>query len=220
MANYEINLTATQIEAALNKAHSPATTLEDTQNLAESGAIKTYVDTQVSAGSSITTASFAGSALEDSTEGLTATDTAIPTSGAVLNALTKVASLTTPDSDWIYIDTDLPFSELSDTDNIVSVDGDGVVTLNSAGLYLVNASGDLIVSTGTSNSYFNFTLKQGDRLLNHAKVSDSSDFTHFAVNDIIFGSEDQVIGVFLNEIGSAQVRYKNVQFNIIKLKDG
>tara|TARA_R100001198_G_scaffold26783_2_gene14004 strand:+ start:2801 stop:3469 length:669 start_codon:yes stop_codon:yes gene_type:complete len=83
MANYEINLTATQIEAALNKAHAPATAVDTTQNLVESGAIKTYVDTQVSAGASITTASFAGSALEDSTDGLTATDTAVPTSAAV-----------------------------------------------------------------------------------------------------------------------------------------
>lgn len=83
MANYEINLTATQIEAALNKAHAPATTVDTTQNLVESGAIKTYVDTKVSAGASITTESFAGSALEDSTDGITATDTAIPTSKAV-----------------------------------------------------------------------------------------------------------------------------------------
>lgn len=83
MANYEINLTATQIEAALNKAHAPATVVDSTQNLVESGAIKTYVDTKVSAGASITTESFAGSALEDSTDGITATDTAIPTSKAV-----------------------------------------------------------------------------------------------------------------------------------------
>lgn len=87
MANYEINLTATQIESALNKAHAPATVVDNTQNLVESGAIKTYVDTQVSAGASITTASFAGSALEDSVEGITATDTAIPTSKAVKEAV-------------------------------------------------------------------------------------------------------------------------------------
>jgi hypothetical protein len=95
MANYEINLTATQIESALNKAHAPATVVDNTQNLVESGAIKTYVDTQVSAGASITTASFAGSALEDSTDGLTATDTAVPTSAAVKNYVdTSVSSAT------------------------------------------------------------------------------------------------------------------------------
>lgn len=48
MANYEINLTATQIEAALNKAHSPATTVDNTQNLVESSAIKAYVDGAIS----------------------------------------------------------------------------------------------------------------------------------------------------------------------------
>jgi hypothetical protein len=96
MANYELNLTATQIEAALNKAHSPSSSVDNTQNLVESGAIKTYVDTQVSAGASITTASFAGSALEDSTDGLTATDTAVPTSAAVKNYVdTSVGSAST-----------------------------------------------------------------------------------------------------------------------------
>jgi hypothetical protein len=85
MANYEINLTATQIESALNKAHAPATVVDNTQNLVESGAIKTYVDTQVSAGASITTESFAGSALETSNDGLTATDDAVPTSAAVVD---------------------------------------------------------------------------------------------------------------------------------------
>ena len=90
MANYEINLTATQIEAALNKAHAPSTVVDTTQNLVESGAIKTYVDNQVSAGASITTESFAGSALEDSEDGLTTTDTAIPTSAAVQDYVESV----------------------------------------------------------------------------------------------------------------------------------
>jgi hypothetical protein len=98
MANYELNLTATQIEAALNKAHAPATVVDNTQNLVESGAIKTYVDTQVSAGASITTASFAGSALEDSTDGLTATDTAVPTSAAVKNYVDAATENSTPNN--------------------------------------------------------------------------------------------------------------------------
>jgi len=84
MANFVINQTASKIQQILNKAESPDTTpTPNSQNLVESGGVKTYVDTQVAAGASITTASFAPSALEDSTEGITATDTAVPTSAAV-----------------------------------------------------------------------------------------------------------------------------------------
>ena len=84
MANFVINQTASEIQQILNKAESPdATPTPNSQNLVQSGGVKTYVDTQVSAGASITTASFAPSALEDSTDGLTATDDAIPTSAAV-----------------------------------------------------------------------------------------------------------------------------------------
>ena len=84
MANFVITQTASEIQEILNKAESPDTTpTSNSQNLVESGGVKTYVDSQVSAGASITTASFAPSALEDSTDGLTATDDAVPTSAAV-----------------------------------------------------------------------------------------------------------------------------------------
>ena len=84
MANFVINQTADEIQGLLNKVESPDTVpTPNSQNLVESGGVKTYVDSQVSAGASITTASFAPSALEDSTDGLTATDDAVPTSAAV-----------------------------------------------------------------------------------------------------------------------------------------
>ena len=84
MANFIINQTASEIQQILNKAETPDTQpTPNSQNLVESGGVKTYVDTQVSAGASMTTNSFAPSALEDSTDGITATDTAIPTSKAV-----------------------------------------------------------------------------------------------------------------------------------------
>lgn len=84
MANFVINQTASEIQQILNKADTPDTIpTPNSQNLVESGGVKTYVDTKVAAGASITTESFAGSALEDSTDGLTATDTAISTSKAV-----------------------------------------------------------------------------------------------------------------------------------------
>lgn len=84
MANFVINQTASEIQQILNKADTPDTQpTPNSQNLVESGGVKTYVDTQVSQGASITTNSFAPSALEDSTDGISATDDAIPTSGLV-----------------------------------------------------------------------------------------------------------------------------------------
>ena len=95
MANFVINQTASEIQQILNKADTPDTQpTPNSQNLVESGGVKTYVDTQVSAGASITTESFAGSALEDSTDGLTATDTAVPTSAAVVDYVARQETLT------------------------------------------------------------------------------------------------------------------------------
>lgn len=97
MANFVINQTADKIQEILNKAETPDTTPTiNSQNLVESGGVKSYVDTQVSAGASITTASFAPSALEESTEGLTVTDTAIPTSAAVKDYVDTAVAAATP----------------------------------------------------------------------------------------------------------------------------
>jgi hypothetical protein len=88
----------------------------------------------VSAGASITTASFAGSALEDSTEGLTAIDTAVPTSAAVLAEITtqtqpKIATLT------------LPTTSYSDTRTVtgwVESDPNGYINYNANGTFSLN----------------------------------------------------------------------------------
>jgi hypothetical protein len=99
MANFVINQTASKIQQILNKADTPDTQpTPNSQNLVESGGVKTYVDTQVSAGASITTNSFAPSALEDSTDGITATDTAVPTSKAVKDFVQDNFNLKAPEN--------------------------------------------------------------------------------------------------------------------------
>jgi hypothetical protein len=99
MANFVINQTASEIQQILNKAETPDTTpTPNSQNLVESGGVKTYVDTQVSAGASITTNSFAPSALEDSSDGLSDTDTAIPTCAAVTDFVRSNFTLKAPEN--------------------------------------------------------------------------------------------------------------------------
>ena len=99
MADYPLTLTASEIDVALQKSHSPDTDLTETAlndpSLATAGAIKNYVDTKVSQGASITVDSFAGSSLETSSDGLTVTNNAIPTSAAVTS---YVAPFTFPNN--------------------------------------------------------------------------------------------------------------------------
>ena len=86
MANYELGLTASEIDIALQKAHSPTTSITNSAtsdpSLVTSGAVKSAID-NISVGSTLTVDSFATAALETSTDTLTDTDTAIPTSAAV-----------------------------------------------------------------------------------------------------------------------------------------
>tara|TARA_B110001452_G_scaffold77182_1_gene62782 strand:+ start:691 stop:1407 length:717 start_codon:yes stop_codon:yes gene_type:complete len=86
MANYVLQNTASEIDNALSKVSSPTTSLtniatSDT-SLVTSGAVKAAID-NISVGSTLTVDSFATAALETSTDTLTDTDTAIPTSAAV-----------------------------------------------------------------------------------------------------------------------------------------
>lgn len=48
MSNYELALTAGEIDIALQKAHNPDTSPQATNNLVTSGGVKTYVDGEVS----------------------------------------------------------------------------------------------------------------------------------------------------------------------------
>lgn len=47
MSNYELALTAAEIDIALQKAHNPDTSPQATNNLVTSGGVKTYVDNRL-----------------------------------------------------------------------------------------------------------------------------------------------------------------------------
>ena len=74
MADFELSLTASEIDAALTKAHTPDTSLtgalSSDPSLVTAGAIKTYVDN-------------AATPTENASAGITDTDNAVPTSAAV-----------------------------------------------------------------------------------------------------------------------------------------
>ena len=104
MADYPLSLTASEIDVALQKAHSPDTDLTETAindpSLITSGAVKNYVDTKVSEGASITVDSFAGSSLETSSDGLTETNDAVPTSAAVVDYVGNNYNTHVNNSQW------------------------------------------------------------------------------------------------------------------------
>jgi hypothetical protein len=226
MANFVINQTASEIQQILNKAESPDTTpTPNSQNLVESGGVKTYVDTQVAAGASITTASFAPSALEDSTEGLTATDTAVPTSKAVFDAVdaasSKIASLTGP-AGTVTVGTDavVPFTITSDPSNIVSVSG-GVITPAPNGVYQLILTGEFREDDSDTNDYYIVKLQVNTTTLASEIINEvgSSSSTYKSVNitgvTAVTGSE--TFRCFLNRVSNTSLSYRNVKLIVIKL---
>ena len=223
MANYEINLTATQIEAALNKAHSPATAVDTTQNLVESGAIKSYVDTQVSAGAAITTASFAGSALEDADDGLTATDTAVPTSKAVSEAIdaksVKIAQLSTVDNTSATLSSSIiaPFTISSDPSNIISVDSNGVITVAEAGIYQIALKGEFRENDNSSSDYYKVQILLDSSSVAEIVISETGYvYEPKTLSSTLLLSTSDEIKIRFLEIGASWIAYRNVEMYIIK----
>tara|TARA_R100001198_G_scaffold26783_2_gene14003 strand:+ start:2113 stop:2799 length:687 start_codon:yes stop_codon:yes gene_type:complete len=227
MANFIINQTASEIQQILNKADSPDTIpTPNSQNLVESGGVKTYVDSQVSAGASITTNSFAPSALEDSNDGLTATDTAVPTSAAVFNAIdaatTKVAQLTAPDvasGNGVSSSTTIPFTVSSDPNNIVSV-SNGVITPTSAGVYQIIWSGEFAEDDSTNSDFFRLQLKAGSSVLAQAIVNETGSYNIYEHRNLISVHNNTSLttySAFVQEERTTAMYYKNQTLVIIKL---
>jgi len=225
MANFVINQTASEIQQILNKAESPDTTpTPNSQNLVESGGVKTYVDTQVSAGASITTASFAPSALEDSTDGLTATDDAVPTSKAVFDAIdastTKVATLTAPDVTNTYINstTTIPFTIASDVNNIISV-SNGVITPTSTagGIYQLIWTGEFFEDDNDNSDYYKLHLKQGSNILAETIVNETGSVYLFKnISAVHINPNSQNYSAVAQEVSNSSLRYRNQLLTIIK----
>ena len=155
MANYELGLTASEIEIALQKAHSPTTSITNTAtsdpSLVTSGAVKSAID-NISVGSTLTVDSFAATALETASDGLTNTDTAIPTSAAVLSEITaspghsRLSVSGNSNTDY-YTRTSsgyIPFSNVPfSIGQIVTLSSNGNTMSFPKGTYLVEANIDV-----------------------------------------------------------------------------
>lgn len=227
MANFIITQTASKIQQILNKAETPDTQpTPNSQNLVESGGVKTYVDTQVSAGASITTNSFAPSALEDSTDGLTATDTAVPTSAAVFNAIDastiKIAQLSAVDgvlNSFSPTNTTIPFTVSSDPNNIISV-SNGVITPTSNGVYQIVWSGEFAEDDNDSSDYFKLQFKAGTSILAQDIVNETgSSNTYEYKNLFVLHSNSNLTtySAVAERVSGTGLSYKNQKLVILKL---
>lgn len=150
MSNFVINQTASEIQQILNKADQPDTTPTlNSQNLVESGGVKTYIDTQLSAGAAITTSSFAASALNDTNTGISSLDTAVPTSGLVSSLYsydTNIDTLTNSSmsTSWTNVSAGENPTTVSVTNtNSNNITGSGTSITVAKGLYAVNLSSEL-----------------------------------------------------------------------------
>ena len=166
MANYELGLTAGEIDIALQKAHSPTTSITNTASsdpsLVTSGAVKAAID-NISVGSTLTVDSFATAALETASDGLTNTDDAIPTSAAVLSEITASPghsrlSVNGNSSEGVYSRTSSGYISFGNSSfsigQIVTLSSNGNTMSFPKGTYLVEANiGIDNVTYGTSWRY-------------------------------------------------------------------
>jgi hypothetical protein len=137
MSDYELSLTASEIDAALGKAHNPDTTLTGTLNsdpsLATAGAIKTYVDNSATP-------------TETLSDGITNTDNAVPTSAAVKDFVEGSISSSIQTGAPTFLARNVV---LADSRYIQLVDYRWLYTAPSSGIVMVFGGG------GHSNSSYN-----------------------------------------------------------------
>tara|TARA_R110002153_G_scaffold199669_1_gene353007 strand:+ start:64 stop:780 length:717 start_codon:yes stop_codon:yes gene_type:complete len=237
MANYEIGLTASEIEVALQKAHSPTTSITNIAtsdpSLVTSGAVKSAID-NISVGSTLTVDSFATTALETSTDGLTNTDTAIPTSAAVSSAITagrtKIATMTgnSPNSysgsgyrqGSYYLGNSEAVMGLSSTyngDNLVTVSG-GVITPTSAGVYQVIVTGEFAEEDGDNADYWNVLLQKNNSTVQTTRVNETgSAYTSVYMAFVLAATPSDTFRCYLQRVSAPSYLYfKNVTMTVIK----
>jgi hypothetical protein len=98
MSSFTLTNTADEIDSAISRVNSAdATPIANSQSMVTSGGVKAALD-NLATGGSLTVDSFDPSAIEDSNDGLTLSDSVIPTSKAVLENDKKLSA-------WITIAT-------------------------------------------------------------------------------------------------------------------
>lgn len=118
MSSFTLNNTAADIDSAITRVVSADNTpTANSDNMVTSAGVKGAID-QLAASSTLTVNSFTPTALETSTDGLTATDTAVPTSKAVkdeivssqrsLGSYTTIGASGTATTDGFIVATGTP----------------------------------------------------------------------------------------------------------------
>ena len=142
MSNYELSLTAGEIDIALQKASSPDTSPQNTDNLVTSQGIKTYVDTAV-ATLTAQIAAVAGSIIP------------VSTAHYGLKGSRTQASPT-----WVYNSNGVfALAEVSDPSGIATVSA-GVITIQSAGNYMVTYSGMFAEDDNDASDYYRVRFRK------------------------------------------------------------
>ncbi len=223
MANetYPLSQSASEVQLALDSViAAPNNAIDANQTGLVSGqTIHNYVNAVT-----VTTASFAGSALvEDSTDGLTATDTAIPTSKAVRDYVDtssiKIASYGSASGDTVSANSPnilLPVTEVSDPSNIGSVSS-GTVTL-AAGAYLVVFNGEFAEDNNDNGEYFLVQLRHNGVVKTIDVINETGTTYVFKSTTMVVSANSlQSVDIYLTNVGGTRLYYRNVSLAFIKL---
>ena len=142
MSNYELSLTAGEIDIALQKASSPDTSPQNTDNLVTSQGIKTYVDTAV-ATLTAQIAAVAGSIIPVSTANY-----------YLEGSRTQATPTYVFNSNGVFA-----LAEVSDPSGIATVSA-GVITIQSAGNYMVTYSGMFSEEDSDTGDYYKVRFRK------------------------------------------------------------
>ena len=97
MAEYTLSNSAAIIDSAITRvASADSTPVANSQSMVTSGGVKAALD-NLATGNTLTVDSFASSSLDDSTDGLSDTDTAIPTCAAVTDFVRSNFNIKAPE---------------------------------------------------------------------------------------------------------------------------
>lgn len=206
MSNYELSLTAGEIDIALQKASSPDTSPQNTDNLVTSQGIKTYVDTAVAT--------------------LTAQIAAV--AGSIIPVSTAhyylEGSRTYNSPTWVYnSDGVFALAEVSDPSGIATVSA-GQITIQSAGNYIVTYSGMFSEEDGDTTDYYKVRFrKDGNAVVPEYKVDETGTYTteimHRVTATTAFNTTaaGTTVDMAYFNVSKSQMFYYDLSITIIKL---
>jgi hypothetical protein len=210
MSNYELSLTAGEIDIALQKASSPDTSPQNSDNLVTSQGIKTYVDTAV-ATLTAQIAAVAGSIIP------------VSTAHYYLEGSRTQASPT-----WVYNSNGVfALAEVSDPSGIATVSA-GLITIQSAGNYMVTYSGMFSEEDGDATDYYRVRFrKDGNAVVPEYLVDETGGSYQTAVTESMHRvtattafnttAAGTTVDMAYFNVSKSQMFYYDLSITIIKL---